>query len=81
MAISTEGSSTTEIPGMPLIAASSYPAIASSGDATGPSTLYAINTRGTIYACAGTGSVSAPLKTTNTQVGTLPSGVTIQQLS
>jgi hypothetical protein len=50
-------------------------------DANGPAALYAVGTSGTIWAYAGTGNPAAPLSTSATDVGTIPAGTTVHQIS
>jgi hypothetical protein len=83
-------STATAIPGITVTKAA-YPVIASAGDNSsgGPPNLYAIDTNGNVWAWPGTSGTDktsganppSPLSTTKVQIGTIPSGTVVTQLS
>jgi hypothetical protein len=70
--------------GVPALNAADYPTIASAGDAVEPAALYVVDSSGNIWALAGNPdptSAADPLQGSLTEVGSTPSGDTIQQIS
>lgn len=82
--VAPEGGDATLITGVPALTKAAYPTIASAGDGIGSAAIYVVDTSGVIRALAANphpASDASPLQGTLTQAGTIPSGVTVSQVS